>query len=245
MNLPEGILLLDRRRNMTFMNNSCKQFIYSKKSPGKAPDTVSDIDSSIKIDHSKKARVGTKSMSMDEPETIFVYNTFKKCNTFMDVIENIYANWDDIARVFPKFGRFTFKGFLEETQADSEFQPTQIEIKLSFENSDGRTSCLVMFADQTESLKIINLTKSLHHKDKMLASVSHELRTPLNGNINFIQAAIDHPDSSDEIRNNCLVPAIRSGKYLLSLINDILDMSQIQNKSLRLVPVSKSIVQTA
>jgi len=63
-----------------------------------------------------------------------------------------------------------------------------------------------------------------------LASVSHELRAPLNGNINLVQGAIHSSKIPNEIKESWLIPALRSSKFLLHLINDILDMSQIREE---------------
>ena len=69
----------------------------------------------------------------------------------------------------------------------------------------------------------------------MLVSVSHELRAPLNGNINLIESAIQNISVPGQIKEHFLTPALRSSKFLLHLINDILDMSQIKAQKLRLI----------
>lgn len=66
-------------------------------------------------------------------------------------------------------------------------------------------------------------------KSEFLASMSHELRTPLNSILGFsdlLQRRRDEPLSPRQLRQ---VQAIRrSGKHLLELINDILDLSKIE-----------------
>jgi signal transduction histidine kinase len=72
-------------------------------------------------------------------------------------------------------------------------------------------------------------------KSAFLASMSHELRTPLNAIINFTEfvAAGDTGPVNDE-QKELLDEVIGSGKHLLNLINDVLDMSKIEAGSLNL-----------
>ena len=66
-------------------------------------------------------------------------------------------------------------------------------------------------------------------KSQFLASMSHELRTPLNAIIGYSEMLIEE---AEEIGQDDFVPDLRkirkSGKHLLSLINDILDLSKIE-----------------
>ncbi|WP_116133631.1 response regulator [Tropicimonas sp. IMCC34043] len=66
-------------------------------------------------------------------------------------------------------------------------------------------------------------------KSRFLASMSHELRTPLNAIIGYSEMLIE--DSEDE-GNTAMVPDLEkimaSGRHLLALINDILDLSKVE-----------------
>ena len=61
-------------------------------------------------------------------------------------------------------------------------------------------------------------------KSEFLSNMSHELRTPMNGLFGMIELAMDNPDQS----NNYLRKAKTAGRQLLTLINDILDLSKIE-----------------
>lgn len=64
-------------------------------------------------------------------------------------------------------------------------------------------------------------------KSNFLANMSHELRTPLNAILGFTQL-IDRSSNLDSVHREQLGIINRSGEHLLSLINDILEMSKIE-----------------
>ncbi len=64
-------------------------------------------------------------------------------------------------------------------------------------------------------------------KSQFLANMSHELRTPLNAILGFSQIIARSPNLSDEDQENLQI-VNRSGEHLLTLINDVLDMSKIE-----------------
>ena len=72
-------------------------------------------------------------------------------------------------------------------------------------------------------------------KSTFLASMSHELRTPLNSIINFTKfVSRGVMGDVNERQIETLQKVIGSGEHLLSLINDVLDMSKIEARSLSL-----------
>jgi PAS domain S-box-containing protein len=85
--------------------------------------------------------------------------------------------------------------------------------------------------ERTADLKLVNLEleRALRVKDEFLASMSHELRTPLTGILGLSEAMqLDVYGPMNERQNKVLADIHFSGRHLLDLINDILDISKIE-----------------
>ena len=66
-------------------------------------------------------------------------------------------------------------------------------------------------------------------KSQFLANMSHELRTPLNHVIGFTELIVDkHFGELNTTQEEYLTDVLQSGRHLLSLINDILDLSKVE-----------------
>jgi PAS domain S-box-containing protein len=82
-----------------------------------------------------------------------------------------------------------------------------------------------------ERLAITNaeLARATRLKDEFLANMSHELRTPLNAILGLSEGLVDEAFGSLNDRQKKSIATIeRSGKHLLELINDILDLAKIE-----------------
>lgn len=81
---------------------------------------------------------------------------------------------------------------------------------------------------QTELITAKNeAVKASHIKSKFLTSMSHELRTPLNAILGYAQLL--EMDKLTKDQNHSVKIVIRESYYLLSLINQVLDLSQIES----------------
>lgn len=77
---------------------------------------------------------------------------------------------------------------------------------------------------------------AMHSKSQFIANISHEIRTPLTAIIGFADS-LRHEHSLEPAQNLCLDVIINNGKHLLTVINQILDLSKIDAGAL--------IIQTA
>ena len=77
--------------------------------------------------------------------------------------------------------------------------------------------------------KLMAAEESSRAKSSFLASVSHEIRTPMNAIIGLDAIALKEPDLSDRTRDQLEKIGV-SARHLLTLINDILDMSRIESE---------------
>ncbi len=70
-------------------------------------------------------------------------------------------------------------------------------------------------------------------KSVFLSNMSHDIRTPMNAIVGFTSLAMKHIDNQERMEEY-LKKIMTSGNHLLSLINDVLDMSRIESGKIRL-----------
>jgi signal transduction histidine kinase len=135
-----------------------------------------------------------------------------------------------------------------------------------FESREALEKSLLRQRALTEQLQEINqeleqarqtAEDAKNFRGQFLANMSHELRTPLNAIIGFSQTMLDFPDMYDgtelpgQYRED-MTQVLSSGKHLLTIINDILDLSKVDAGKLdldiqpvELGPVVKAVLATA
>ncbi len=79
-------------------------------------------------------------------------------------------------------------------------------------------------------------------KTKFLSSMSHDIRTPMNAIIGMTALAAKHIDDT-EYAKNCLSKATLASNHLLTLINDVLDISKVESGKMGLNPTVFSLVE--
>ena len=86
-------------------------------------------------------------------------------------------------------------------------------------------------------VKSLELEAASRHKSEFLASMSHELRTPLNAILGFSEVLSERMFGEiNDKQAEYLSDILESGRHLLSLINDILDLSKIEAGRMELEP---------
>ena len=73
-------------------------------------------------------------------------------------------------------------------------------------------------------------------KTEFLARLSHELRTPLNAVIGFSELLAAQEDGGDAMRSQYLEHILDSGRHLLSLVDDVLDLQRVDERRIALAP---------
>ena len=95
---------------------------------------------------------------------------------------------------------------------------------------------------QQLELKSSELEVASRHKSEFLTSMSHELRTPLNAVIGFSEVLLDRLFGELTSKQEEYLLDIRdSGKHLLELLNEILDLSKIEAGKMQLELASTSL----
>lgn len=100
----------------------------------------------------------------------------------------------------------------------------------------------VKLEDQQKELEnALNLAESANRaKTVFLNSMSHDIRTPMNAIIGFTNLASKHIDKTEQVRDY-LNKINQSSEHLLSLINDVLDMSRIESGKMDIIMTPESI----
>lgn len=84
--------------------------------------------------------------------------------------------------------------------------------------------------------QVLDATKA---KSAFLANMSHEIRTPLTGIIGFAELSLTSNQTKED-RITSIKNILKSGKHLLSIINDILDISKIEAEKLEVEHIDMS-----
>ncbi|MBO5621334.1 MAG: fatty acid-binding protein DegV, partial [Butyrivibrio sp.] len=88
-----------------------------------------------------------------------------------------------------------------------------------------------------ETKKVEELNRS---QNRFFSNMSHEIRTPINTILGLNEIILRQEDASEEIRNDAR-NIQGAGKMLLSLINDVLDMSKIEAGKMDIVPINYNL----
>jgi len=112
-------------------------------------------------------------------------------------------------------------------------------------DENGRQSLRGYYSDVTESVRedrnqrdaLANALVAAEHANKaktaFLNNMSHDIRTPMNAIVGFTALATSHIDNKEEVKDYLSKITI-SSQHLLSLINDVLDMSRIESGKMTL-----------
>ena len=101
--------------------------------------------------------------------------------------------------------------------------------KMLFRNENKRAE------EETKRAEELNRSQN-----QFFSSMSHEIRTPINSILGLNEIILRQEDASDEIRRDA-ANIQGSGKMLLALVNDILDVSKIEAGKMEIIPVNYNV----
>ena len=116
------------------------------------------------------------------------------------------------------------------------------------QDADGRLiGAVLVFRDVTERAMLVEqVQKATQIKERFFAQMSHELRTPINAILGYSDLigeglAGPVPDKAREMIGRIR----RSGRHLLELVNDVLDISRLEAGKIRIEPSEFDLVELA
>ncbi|MGH7393548.1 MAG: ATP-binding protein, partial [Candidatus Rokuibacteriota bacterium] len=119
-------------------------------------------------------------------------------------------------------------GLVVNRNRPGSFEPRVVELLKTFATQSTlaiqNARLFAELHDKTRQLEVAD-----QHKSEFLANMSHELRTPLNAVIGFSEVLLERMFGElNPKQDEYLQDILSSGRHLLSLINDVLDLSKIE-----------------
>ena len=149
----------------------------------------------------------------------------------------VWVTLDDLARMEHGEQEEWDKEFIHQGNNEVRF----FHVIAFCSNVQGEKKCIIDFSDRTNDRRINLALKTAVEaaenankaKSTFLSNMSHDIRTPMNAIIGFATLAVSNIDNREKVRDY-LGKILSSGNHLLSLINDVLDMSWIESGKLHL-----------
>ena len=175
-------------------------------------------------------------------------------------VEQIHKDICILGKLYSEKQEDPEKNYLEEIQVqeqrewDFEYVHLKTGEKRWFHNIvmgsevNGKRKYILVMSDRTSDWKMNQaLSEAVHAaetanqaKSTFLSNMSHDIRTPMNAIIGFTTLAVSNIDNQERVQDY-LGKILSSSNHLLSLINDILDMSRIESGKIHLEETEVSL----
>ncbi len=156
----------------------------------------------------------------------------------LDILSFIHPDYHQIAneRAANLYSGVSYPDFSELILLNRKGEPIQVEVASASITYNGIPSAQVIFRDIAErkriETEIIKAKEKAEESDRLktafLENMSHEIRTPLNGIIGF-STLLKFKELQNPERLKYLEIIEQSGKHLLNIINDLIEISRIES----------------
>ena len=166
------------------------------------------------------------------------------------VLATLYPNG------FPERDKNYLKGLLsgQQREWDFEFEHRETKERRWFHiiamgsEVEGRAKYILVMSDRTADKQVNQALSNAvaaaetanRAKSTFLSNMSHDIRTPMNAIIGFTTLAISNINDTERVKDY-LAKTLASSNHLLSLINDVLDMSRIESGKIHLEEVEVNL----
>ena len=156
----------------------------------------------------------------------------------------------------PAYGKNVLEGLRsgEQREWDYEYEHQETRERRWFHDIaigsevEGRTKYILVLSDRTAdkqanqalSEAVAAAETANRAKSTFLSNMSHDIRTPMNAIIGFTTLALSNIDDKERVKDY-LGKTLASSNHLLSLINDVLDMSRIESGKIHLEEVEVNL----
>ena len=165
-----------------------------------------------------------------------------------------------LAALHPKDDPDRDKNFLEgllsgeQREWDTEYEHRETKERRWFHNIvmgsevEGRAKYILVMSDRTADKQVNQALSDAvaaaetanRAKSTFLSNMSHDIRTPMNAIIGFTTLALSNINDTERVKDY-LAKTLASSNHLLSLINDVLDMSRIESGKIHLEEVEVNL----
>ena len=157
---------------------------------------------------------------------IFESRHIRKDGVIFPVLVDVTAVKDANGNVLYRVANVQDITLRKQTETESRNLNANLEARVLARTVDLHTANQLLARAKLEA-EAANVTKST-----FLANMSHEIRTPLNAMMGFSNMLRIHPEASERQRDSLNI-ICNSGKQLLALINNVLDMAKIDAGNIR------------